>query len=172
MTGSCRRSRALELTTASSSCWLQFVDIHGAAKAKMVPVGCLDEGSTWGPVSPGAPVGGRVRAHIARHAGPHRPGAPIRRLPWHAEHGAVCREPVRRRPAASLLLPDESLPRAGRGPVEGICIQCGHGARVFPGHTRGRTDRSPLGSAGRRPAGQSRATTSARWLRRWPFCRS
>ena len=134
---------------------VQFCDIHGAAKAKMVPAQELGEMVTGGAGFAGAAVWGMGQ-------GPHSHDmlarvdletyTPLSWMPNTARFAAnlfVDGEPH------PLLSEDESDSRTRRGSVPGLRVHDRDGARALPDRSRRRRDAAGLGSGVRRYARQA-----------------
>ena len=95
---------------------IQFVDIHGSAKVKLVPARALRDVVESGAGFAGGAVWGMGQGPaLARHDGPRR-SRDLHADALRARRGAVRRRPVRRRSAASVLPARQPEADARRAP--------------------------------------------------------
>ena len=144
---------------------VQFVDIHGSAKVKMVPAAYLEDVVTDGAGFAGAAVWGMGQ-------GPHSHDMMGRAdldtytpLPWEPGVARLASRYLCRWRAAPLLPASEPQARAGRAGGHGLSVQCRHRAGVLSGEAACRTAASPSPMSWasirwRRPAMISRASAS------------
>ena len=152
---------------------IQFVDIHGSPKVKLVPASTLAGGRRNG-------RGFRRRGRLghgpgppfARSAGTGRPGK-LYAVALRARRRPVRGGSLRRRRASSVLSSRQSQARAGTRPGEqGYRLQCRHRARVFPGREEpGRLD-PRLGPSSASTISPRRATTTRAFPALLVFCAS
>ena len=124
----------------------QFVDIHGAAKVKMVPVTHFDDVLDVGAGFAGGAVWGLGQ-------GPHSHDMLARidldsytPLPWKEGGGPVRQRPLCGRRALPALPPPQSQAGPCRREARGLQLQRGHRAGALPGDSQGRRVHSHLGT--------------------------